>query len=138
MRWIDKAKDVARSYRSNNKELSLLLESQERGIRAANIASMRSGRISRPVEAAVVAKLSNERMVYLKQAIFAVDYAIAKAREKPQGEITVRLYEMVYRDRTHMLFGAAAQLHISDATARRYNQFFLKIIAVQMGFVQIF
>ncbi len=138
MRWIDKAKDVARSYNSNRKELEILIESQERGIKTANIASMRSGRISRPVERVVVEQLSNERIAYLKHAIFAVDYALCKVGERPQGEITKKLYEMVYRDRTHLLFGAAQELHISDATARRYNQYFLKIIASQMGFIQIF
>ena len=138
MRWIDKAKDVARSYNSNSKELDILIESQERGIKTANIASMRSGRISRPVERAVIEQMSNERISYLVQAINAVDYALCKVAERPQGEITIKLYEMVYRYRTHRLFGAAQRLHISERTAERYNHYFLKIIASQMGFIQIF
>ncbi len=138
MRWIDKAKDIAKNYDNYQKELELLLEAQERGIKAANITSMRSRRISKPVERAVVEALSNERIAYLKQAIFAVDYALCKVRERPHGEITVKLYEMVYRDQTHKLFGAAQVLHISERTAIRYNTGFLKIIAAQMGFLQIF
>ncbi len=138
MRWIDKAKDVARNYKSNQRELELLLDAKERGLHTANIASMRSGRISRPVERVVVEQLSNERIAYLKQAIFAVDYALCKIVECPQGETTIKIYEMVYRDRTHKLYGAAQALHISERTAIRYNIGLLKIIASQMGFLQIF
>ena len=137
MRWTDKAKDVARSYKSNCRELELLLVAQEQGIKSASISSMRSGRISRPVEAAALANLSGERMAYLEQANYAVDYAISKAREKPNGELTIKIFELVYRDKTHRLFAAARELHISESTARRYNQFFLKMIASQMGYIQI-
>lgn len=138
MKWIDKAKDIARSYKSNCKELQLLRQAQESGLSAANIASMRSGRISKPVEAAVLHNLSSERQAYLESAVFVVDYALTKVRDKPNGDISVKIFEMVYRDRTHKLFAAAAELHIADSTARRYNQNFLKIIAFDMGFIQIF
>lgn len=110
--WVVDAKRVARRYRSNCKNMQRL-----------------------------TADYTDNKALWRRSNLLletsAVEYAIAEVMNKHEGEITVRLWEMVYRDQTHYLYGAAQVLHISRATAKRYNAYFLKSIATRMGFALI-
>lgn len=132
MRWQDDAKRVAYRYKENCRELDRLMHS---GKPPVPMVSARSGKISKPVEAEVMRLLANERIAHLQKATQAVEYALAVVMLKPQGETTVRLWELVYRDGTHMLYGAAMVLNISEVTAKRYNAYLLKMIAIKMGYL---
>lgn len=135
MRWIDKAREVAKEYRHNCQELRALREAED-GLQARSQGTpVMCGKVSRPVEAEVERRQMQERRRYLEQATGAVEYAIDKVMEKPQGMITFNLFHMVYYDGTHKLYGAAQELHISEITAKRYNRFFLKMVAVAMGYL---
>ena len=95
------------------------------------------GRISRPVEAEVMRRLSNERLNYLLQATQAVEFALAMVQRKPQGETTVKLFNMVYKEATHRLYGAAMELNISERTAQTYNAYLVKMTAYKMGYLSL-
>lgn len=135
-RWIDKARDVSKEYKSNLKELRqleeclIMLETQ-----SGDSPGVGGGKISKPVEAAVERKMMLARYQYLKQAVTAVEIAMTRVQGKPQGDLTIKLFNMVYYNRSHTLYGAATFLNLTERTAKRYNRFFLKSVAELMGFV---
>lgn len=83
-------------------------------------------------------RFSSARQTQLERETEAVEFAVMMVLRKPEGEITERLWQMVYRDRTHYLYGAALALGISERTAKRYNWFFIKMIAIAMGYESLF
>lgn len=137
MRYIEKAKDVLYSYKANCNELIRIRRDDKPAITSAN--TFVKGRISKPVEAEVIAReqrlLVDQRFTYLLQATQAVEFALAMVMRKRDGEVTVKLFEMTYRDATHRLYGSAMALNISYATARRYNSYLVKMTAIRMGYL---
>ena len=131
--WMERAKEVACRYRINCRELQALRY-------AAQPAScpVRSGRIPKPTEDEVMRRYASARQTRLEQETEAVEFAIAMVRRKKQGDLTERLLEMVYRDQTHYLKGAALELGIPERTAVRYSGYFLKNIAFAMGYISTF
>lgn len=136
MRWIDKARDVAKEYKRNCQELRQIEESLQMSANSSGGSAVMSSKISKPVEAAVERKMMQARYLYLQQAVGAVEEAMESVLRKPQGDLTIKLFSMVHYNRTHTLYGAAHVIGISEATAKRYNTFFLKIVASSMGFLE--
>lgn len=136
-RWIDKAREVAKEYRSNCAELRRMQDAMGEIKTSLEGTPVKGGKISKPVEAAVEQEMMQERLRYLEQAVGAVEYALECVAAKPQGDITKRLFNMVYSDRSHTLYGAATVLHIAEPTAKRYNRYLLKMIAKAMGFLKV-
>lgn len=134
-KWIDKAREVAKEYRSNCEELRRLREAEEGIPSLPQGVPVMNGKISRPVETEVERRILRERRRYLEQATEAVNFAIDQVMEKPQGILTFKMFQMVYYYHTHRLYGAALELNISEITAKRYNRYFLKMIAMAMGFL---
>ncbi len=136
MGWIDRARWDAKEYRSNCielqrlKELRMLPASSERAV-------VKGGKISKPVEVAVERSESVAREAYLQRSVDAVEYAMEQVLKKPQGELTIKLFDMVYYYRSHTLYGAAQVLHVSVETAKRYNKAFLRAIAGYMGYIDV-
>lgn len=89
-------------------------------------AVVKGGKISKPVEVAVERSESVAREAYLQRSVDAVQYAMEQVLKKPQGELTIKLFDMVYYYRSHTLYGAAQVLHVSVETAKRYNKAFLR------------
>lgn len=137
MGWIDRARWDAKEYRSNCIELQRLKELRMLPVSSKRI-PVKGGKISKPVEAAVEQSESVAREVYLQRSVDAVQYAMEQVLKKPQGELTIKLFDMVYYNRSYTLYGAARTLHIGEATAKRYNRYFLKMIAEFMGYIEIF
>lgn len=137
MRYIEKAKDVLFSYKSNCNELIRMRRDDKPAVPLSS--TFVKGRISKPVEAEVIAReqrlLIDQRFTYLLQCTQAVEYALAMVMRKRDGEITVKLFEKVYKSATHRLYGAALELNISYSTARRYNSYLIKMTAVRMGYL---
>lgn len=133
MRYIELAKAVAYGYKSNCNEL-MRMRREDKPV-VPDVSGFVKGRINKPVEAEVMRLLADQRYMYLVQATQAVEYALAMVQRKPQGEITVKLFEMVYRDATHRLYGAAIALNISERTAQTYNAYLIKMIALRMGYL---
>lgn len=137
MRYIEMAKHVLYSYKANCNELMRIRRDDKPVISSSS--TFVKGRISKPVEAEVIAReqrlLVDQRFTYLLQCTQAVEFALAMVMRKRDGEITVKLFEMVYKQSTHRLYGAALELNISYATARRYNSYLVKMTAVRMGYL---
>ncbi|NCE74562.1 hypothetical protein D1157_06030 [Anaerotruncus sp. X29] len=135
MGWIDRARWDAKEYRSNCielrrlKELRMLPASSER-------VPVKGGKISKPVEVAVEQSESVAREAYLQRSVDAVQYAMEQVLKKPQGELTIKLFDMIYYNRSHTLYGAAQVLHLTERTAKRYNRYFLKMIAERLGYIE--
>lgn len=137
MAWIDKARVVAKEYRTNCKELQQIIEAETFTFSGNAIGTIKGNKISKPVEIAVEQRLMQERKAYLEKAINAVNYAMEQVLQKPNGADTLNLFNMVYWNRSHTLYGAAFTVGISEATAKRYNRFFLKMLAVAMGYLKL-
>ena len=135
MRWIYKARDIAKEYKHNCQELRQIEEYLQVPT-ASGGSPVVNGKISKPVEAAVERKMMQARYLYLQQAIGAVESAMTAVLQKPQGDLTIKLFNMVYYDKSYTICGAAQILNIGEATAKRYNNYFLKMVAISMGFIE--
>lgn len=133
MTWYGKAKEIAREYIRNTRELAAIRDAG--GGRREAVASSK-GKASRPTEAAVMKILESERAAYLERATGAVEYAMEKVLEKPNGYETIKMYRLLYEKKTHSLAGAALELHIGYETAKRWNRYFLRMIAEKMGYIE--
>ncbi len=132
MRYIEMAKYEMYNYKSNCNELIRMRREDKPSI--PNIVSGHvKGRISRPVEAEVMRRLSDERLQYLIRSTQAVEFALAMVQRKKNGELTVKIFDMVYKQSTHRLYGAALELHISERTAQEYNSYLVKMVALKLG-----
>ncbi|MCI8442552.1 MAG: hypothetical protein HFG27_08480 [Provencibacterium sp.] len=136
MRWIYKARCIVQEYRKNCQELHEL-EARMQGPSVSVQVSIMSSKISKPVEAAVEQLALQERKRYLELAVNAVELATEAVLKKPQGSVTVRLVDMLYYQGTHTLSGVAQALDISEPTAKRYHRFFLKMVALHMGYLSL-
>lgn len=136
MRWIYKARDIAKEYKHNCQELRQIEEYLQVSTTSGG-SPVVSGKISKPVEAAVERKMMQARYLYLQQAVNAVENAMETVLQKPQGDLTIKLFNMVYYDKSYTLCGAAQALNLTERTARRYNWFFLKMVAESMGFINL-
>lgn len=135
MRWIDRARDIAKCYRKNCEELKRIREAETA---LPSRQGGRNGKISKPVEAAVERRMVMERRRYLEQSIAAVDFAMETVLQKPNGAVTVQLFNMVYWEKSHTLEGASLKAGVSYETGKRYNKYFLKMVAADMGFLNYF
>lgn len=133
MRWIDQARQVAKEYRSNCLELAEFQKARAYAQQASG-GTGRSGKIAKPVERAVEQIAEQERIHHLEKSIKAVDFALEMVALKPNGADTRKLFDMLYYHKSHTLKGAAYQIGIAEATAKRYNKYFLKIVAIGMGY----
>ena len=50
-----------------------------------------------------------------------------------EGELRMKLVEIIFWKRTHTLEGAAMILHISERTARRWHTDFIRTVAKEFG-----
>ena len=106
MRWIYKARDIAKEYKHNCQELQQIKEYLQVSI-ASGGSPVVSGKISKPVEAAVERKMMQSRYLYLQQAVNAVENAMETVLQKPQGDLTIKLFNMVYYDKSYTICGAS-------------------------------
>lgn len=65
--------------------------------------------------------------------IDAVKAAVEATRQMKDGELRVRLVEIIFWRRTHTLEGAAMILHISERTAQRWHTEFIRTVAREYG-----
>lgn len=82
----------------------------------------------RPVEQAVVDRLTDKE----QRRYDAVRAAINDTVKLNAGKHRVALIRMVYWDRSHTLYGAALCLNISEATAYRWNNKFVRDVSEKL------
>ena len=131
MRYIELAKAILFAYKSNVSELERL--NKHSTSVTTEVKGFTKGRISKPVETAVLRLLADERHIYLSKSIESVDYALLQVKRFSEGEKTIKLFELVYYNKTYTIIGAAMELGISEITAKRYNAYLVKMVALKAG-----
>lgn len=125
--WWSYAKYMARNYPILCRELE---EKQSISTTANYSAGPRRSGEDRGTESAAIRQLSPVKM----REYEAVRKAVEAAGSVPgNGNLRVKLVEMVYFKRTHTLEGVCHALHISYGTAKNYNNDFLCGIAKKFG-----
>lgn len=79
----------------------------------------------RKTERIALRELPEKEQIYYD----AVTKAIQTTRYMRDGAIRVRLIELVYFRKSHTLYGASAQVHVSERTARRWHSEFVRLVA---------
>lgn len=70
-----------------------------------------------------------------EEAYRCIRTALAKTENSEDGAERLKLIEMVFFKRTHKVFGAAREIHISESTAKRWISDFVYIVAREMGYL---
>ena len=90
-----------------------------------NVLMPRSGSASRTTEDAALRQLPPDQ----QRSLDAVERAISVTLDRyVDGKRRLRLIELLYWKNSHYLSGAADQLYISYATARRWNDAFIELV----------
>lgn len=88
-----------------------------------------SGGAGRPVESAAVKRLSNRDTAEYE----AVRDAVRDTAALPNGEIRLKIIELVYWKRSHTLGGAGYAVGYSYRQARRMQEQFIYAVAENLG-----
>lgn len=127
-RWWGFARRMIRDYPSLKYALSLLHEQST----VADISGMpRGSGTSRTVEILALRQLPEDD----QKAYDAVAKAIKSISLQPDGTAKMRLITMMYwLDKPLAAKAVAPQLHISDATAKRWHGEFVRLVGKCYGF----
>lgn len=63
----------------------------------------------------------------------AVRRAVLETERAPGGDLRMKLIKLVYWDKTHRLYGAAIECRIEEATSKRWNGDFIRVVARNFG-----
>ena len=87
------------------------------------------GTNSNPVERAVVDRLTDKE----QRRYDAVRAAISETERMKHGHQRMELIDRVYWKRSHTLYGAAMCVPVSEATAKRWNGTFVRLVAEKLN-----
>lgn len=125
-KWWGYVKNVIRAYPGLKAQLEEL--QRQSTIAAYGPVSGHSG-TGRPAEQAAMKLLpSPEQREYE-----AVEAAIRETKQLPDGETRLKIIEMVFWRRSHTLQGAAMQVHMSYASAKRRHNDFICLVAEKLS-----
>ena len=82
-----------------------------------------------PVERAVVDRLTDKE----QRRYDAVRAAISETERMKHGHQRMELIDRVYWKRSHTLYGAAMCAPVSEATAKRWNGTFVRLVAEKLN-----
>lgn len=125
--WWGYAKHMARQYPAL---LAKLAAMQAQSITADYSGQAHGGGASRTTENAALRQLPRAEQEELDAVRLAVDQMVSMPGN---GRLRLRIIDLVYWKRTHNLCGAAQAVHVSEATAKRYNGDFLRAVARARG-----
>lgn len=125
-KWWGYIKNVIRAYPSLKKEYEDLHEQSV----TANMSGMPgSGSVSRGTEDIAIRELP-----YTRQREYeAVRRAIETMSLQPNGEIKLKIIDLVYWKRSHTLEGAGMRVGYEYKTARQINGEFIRLVAAKYG-----
>lgn len=124
-RWWGYVKNVIRAY----PELKRMMEEQpQTSLTAQYGPKIPSGRIGRPVEGAAVKMLSSRDIAEYE----AVAAAIRDTAKLPNGEIRLKVIDLVYWKRSHTLWGAGREVGYSYAQVKRFQEKFICLVAEKL------
>ena len=66
----------------------------------------------------------------------AVRQAADETMQLPGGDARLGVIELMFWRRSHTLEGAAAAVHVSERTARRYHTDFIRLVAKKYGLLE--
>ena len=69
------------------------------------------------------------------EAFICIKKALAETETARDGDERIRLIDMVFFKKTHMVYGAADKIHISESTAKRWISEFVYLVAQKMGYL---
>lgn len=124
--WWDYTKKIIRSYPKLERKLDSVGETPCIPVYGAG--GGHGGRISNPVERAVVDRLTDQE----QRRYDAVRAALEETGRMRDGQQRIRLIERVYFRRSHTLYGAAQEVPVSERTAKRWNAGFIKLVAEKL------
>ncbi len=124
--WWDYTKKIIRSYPKLERKLDSVGETPCIPVYGAG--GGHGGRISNPVERAVVDRLTDQE----QRRYDAVSAALEETGRMRDGQQRIRLIERVYFRRSHTLYGAAQEVPVSEITAKRWNGQFVRLVAEKL------
>ena len=124
--WWDYTKKIIRSYPKLERKLDSVGETP--CVPAYGAGGGHGGRISNPVERAVVDRLTDQE----QRRYDAVSAALEETGRMRDGQQRIRLIERVYFRRSHTLYGAAQEVPVSEITAKRWNGQFVRLVAEKL------
>lgn len=125
-RWWGYVKNVIRAYPELERRAS---ELPPVSMTAKYGPSMPSGGAGRPVEGAVVKRLSRRDATEYE----AVRAAIRDTAKLPNGDTRLKIIELVYWKRSHTLGGAGYAVGYSYRQTRRLHELFVYTVAENLG-----
>lgn len=69
------------------------------------------------------------------EAFICIRKALEETKAARDGPERVKLIEMVFIKKTKMVYGAAAVMHVSESTAKRWVSEFVYLVAGKMGYL---
>lgn len=120
--WWSYTKSIIRDYPALKRRLESIGSTSVVPVYGAS--GGRSSEISRPVERAVVDRLTDKE----QRRYDAVAKAIAETETMKMGRHRMDLIQRVYWDRSHTLYGAAMCVPVSERTAKRWNAEFVRSV----------
>ena len=92
-----------------------------------------SGGEGRPVEGVAVKRLSGRDMAEYE----AVRAAIRDTAKLPNGEMRLRIIELVYWKRSHTLTGAGYAVGYAERQTRKFHGEFIRTVAFHLGLLEM-
>lgn len=125
--WWPYIKNVLRAYPAMKREL----DAKKSPVVTARYSRSGggSGEPGRTTEGIALRELDPAR----QREFDAVQKAIRKTGYLPDGRHRNDIIRLVYFRKTHNLYGAAEQVHVSYKTAQRWHQVFLHMVAQNLG-----
>lgn len=125
-RWWGYVKNVIRAYPELKR---LMAEQPQTSLTAQYGPTIPSGRIGRPVEGVAVKMLSGRDTAEYE----AVKAAIRDTAKLPNGEIRLKVIDLVYWKRSHTLGGAGHAAGYSYRQTKRIQEQFAYLVAENLG-----
>lgn len=134
-KFLGHAKELLYHYPENRRLLKRIEEDVLLGQTSDYDHCYRRGGVSNPTYRKAVL-LSEGRLAEMRREVAAVEKLLSQIETFGREDVRARrLLEMVYFRMSHTLYGAAIQLQISEATAKRWNQKILLALAEIMHWI---
>lgn len=125
--WWGYARNMIRMYPTRKKELE---ELRTQSITANNSGMPGAGGVSRGVENIALRELPKSKQRELEAVQAAVDATLAQ----PNGNLKVKVIELVYWKRSHTLEGAGYYVGYSYKATRKLHGDFVRLVGKCYGF----
>ena len=128
-KWWGYVKAVIRAYPDHRRDICAI---KQQSITPRYGGSSGGGGDGRPVERLALRALPPDE----QRELDAVEAAERIVAAMPDGAERLRLIELVFWRRSHTLQGAASELYISYATAKRWHNRFIVLVAKKMELIE--